>query len=63
MQDCKQLRSSKTGTLTSGMNILVAIILIIAALLVFLIFFKNAGDAGSTLTGGITSNLTDLVAG
>lgn len=61
MQDCKQLRPSKTGSLPSGANILIAIILIVITLVLYLVFFKNMGDAGTGLNTGVTNNLTDLV--
>ncbi len=57
----KSITPNRSGTLSSGANILIGIILILAILLVYMTFFKTVGEGGKSLTGGITSNLTDLL--
>lgn len=51
------------GTLDSGMTVLIALILIIAVLVIYFVFYKNLGEGGNIITSGITSNLTGLLAG
>lgn len=52
---------SKRGTFTSGAHVLIAIILIIATLLVFVIALKNWGAGGTKINTDIASKLTDLL--
>lgn len=46
-----------------GGSLIRVIIILLATLLIYFVFFEKLGSGGTQLNSGITSNLTDFVAG
>lgn len=53
----------KRGDFPAGATVLISIILIIATLVVYVVFFKHMGGSGTTLNAQITDKLTKLTGG